>query len=232
MGDESFQIGKYVEFIAGPFKGEEAIVWEIGNEYLGLIRSEEGYKPVVTPHYVSLSEANSELCLLMPKLKPAEPTPRDRLPAHAEIAYRTMNFEPPGRFDSQEIVVSTGKVGPVIDVWCSRMTGILPSNPFGSELDPDSGWDGDWHYFRKLSAEEWGRVEVTFAQLDFWSLPYDDAVRTEDDDEYWTLLAFRAGEQHEIWRGYAPNEIEDFCRLLFTLAERPGLVRGKSEQLI
>jgi hypothetical protein len=231
MSGNDFHVGQHVEFIGGPFKGEEALVWEIGDEYLELLR-EQDFELVKTPYYVARRSADLQIRPLQPKQRPAEPTPRDRLPGHARVAYNTTSWRPRSyKFDLHDITVSNGFLGPVLDVVFVRYNGVFPIEQ-SADLDPDSGWDGSWPYFRRLTEEEWDRIQTAFDELDFWSLPYDDAVRTDGRRECWDLLAYRDGAQHEVWRSYVPNAIEPFCRLLFSLAEAPGLTRGDSSLLV
>ncbi|MCE9552553.1 MAG: hypothetical protein K8T91_04135 [Planctomycetes bacterium] len=227
MNVDIFKVGQYVEFTGGPHKGEEALVWRIGDEYLELLRQED-FAPAKTPYFVAIQDASSEIRLLQPKLEPNEPRSLTCLPPNAESVYETRNNRTKDEFEEHGIVVWNGPFGPVLDVIRSRSLGVLP---VATDLEPEAGMDGSWSYFRKLTTQEWDSVQQAFEVLDFWALPYDDAVRTDDQGEYWELLAYCHGRQHEVLRTYTPNDIEPFCRLLFSIAEEPGLTRGDSSML-
>lgn len=233
MTDEPFQVGQRVELIGDNWMGLEGVVWEIGDEYLGVIYDHEARAPEVTPHYLALADASSQIRVLRPKQRPPQPTPRERFPSGSEIVFRTIDNNPYGGFDSRDIVASLGRKGTTLDVDCTRMTGILPAR-WHEGLDPNSSWDGTWAFSRRLTPDEWRQLEAEFARFDFWSLPYDDAVRADplEEYEYWTLLIDWRGKQHEVDRMYRPNEIEPLCRLLYDLAKQPGLTRGDSSALI
>lgn len=227
MTVDIFQVGQYVEFIEGPYKGEEAVVWRIGDEYVELLRRDD-FETVVTPYYVAFQDADCEISLLRPKQEPNEPSLSRDLPPNAQHVYETRNCRPKDGFDEHEIMVWKGPLGPILDVVRSRSLGVLP---FKTNLEPEAGMDGSWSYYRKLTSHEWDCVQRAFGSFDFWAIPYDDAVRTDEQTEYWELLANCRGREHAVWRSYSPNEIEPFCRLLFSIAEQPGLIRGDSSKL-
>lgn len=231
MTDEPFQVGQRVELIGDTWEGCEATIWEIGDEHIGFIYDHDAHKSEVTPQYVAVVEASSCLRPLRPKRHAQFSMPRERFPSCSELVFHTTDNQSRAGFDSRDIIASLGPKGPMLDVACTRYTGILPARRH-QELDPDQGWDGTWSFSRRLTPDEWRRIETEFASIDFWSLWFDDAVRPEPHEEYelWSLLVDHLGEQHQVDRCRRPNEIESFCRLLYDLAGQPGLLRGDSSK--
>lgn len=90
---DAFHVGQYVEFLEGPFKEEEALVWRIGDEYLELVR-EEDFQLVKAPYYVAIEDADSKIRLLQPKQEPSERRPLVCLPPRQRSCTRPTTTAP------------------------------------------------------------------------------------------------------------------------------------------
>jgi len=229
MTDGPFQIGQRVELIPIRWPGFEATIREIGDEDLGLVFDYEARAPDVKVKFFPRENVR----VLRPKRYPPPRTsPYDGFPVGAELFFRTTDYQWYADSEFRDITATLGPLGPVLDVGWHRIYSVLPDRR-QEWFDPYRLPEGGGRFTRRLTADEWRRVETAFASIDFWSLWHDDAFRPEPHEEFemWKLLVDDHGRQHEVVRCRRPTEIESLCRLLYDLAKQPGLTLGNSSSL-